>query len=60
MFFLGALVAEKTKKPSARFQNPVMREETSDMKIGTVTKRESDSTITTEPRNWWMPSRYRD
>ena len=58
MFFLGALVAEKTKKPSARFQNPVMREETSDMKI--ISKRESDSTIKTEPRNWWMPSRYRD
>ena len=58
MFFLGALVAEKTKKPSARFQNPVMREETSDMKI--ISKRESDSTIKTEPRNWWMPSRNRD
>ena len=48
MFFLGALVAEKTKKPSARFQNPVMREETSDMKI--VSKRESESIIKTESR----------
>lgn len=33
MFFLGALVAEQAKKPPARFQSPVMREETSEMKM---------------------------